>query len=297
MRLSLAQIEAFHLVVQLGSVQAAAERLRLSSPTVSVRLRLLERELDRKLFERRGRKLEVTAAGAALVADAEQILGLARHIAGRISPSQVRLRLGATDSFAMVCLPEMLQRLEREFPELSVDITVENSVVLNRRINDGQLDIAFFNKAQVRDHVRSEFFGNQDDSWVASPRLALSSQRIKPRDLIDLQIFTNPKPSGLNEQVLEWFSRSNLQPARLSTCNSLAVVVGLTVAGAGVSLLPTAILQSELRSGLLHRLQARPAIARQPLFAAYHVDAAGRYITRMLELARDVLSRTRFLVA
>ena len=101
MKLTLAQLEAFHWTLRLGSAHAAAERLHLSQPTISVRLRGLERGLERRLFERRGRRLEATTAGAALAVQAEQMLELATQIElGGADPLRTRLRLGAPDSFA-----------------------------------------------------------------------------------------------------------------------------------------------------------------------------------------------------
>src|SRR5262245_51916471 len=116
MKPTLAQLEAFHWIVQLGSVAAAAEKLHLSPPTISVRVRALERGLHRKLFERRGRHLAVTAEGATLAIEAEQMVALAERILGGAGPRRIRLRLGAFDSFALVCLPELLQAVEGAYP-------------------------------------------------------------------------------------------------------------------------------------------------------------------------------------
>jgi len=297
MKLTLAQLEAFHWTLRLGSAHAAAERLHLSQPTISVRLRALERTLERKLFERRGRRLQATTAGAALAGQAEQMLGLATRIEhGGADPLRTRLRLGAPDSFAMVCLPRLLGLLERDYSELTVDISVDNSLVLNRRLNQRDLDLAFISNVEVGDGVRSELLGLQDIAWVASPRLSLAARTVRPRDLAGCQIFTNPEPSRLNALVRDWFGRAGVEPGRISTCNSLVLMRRLIVSSAGVSLMPTAILQSDLRSGVLQRLATRPAIPEQRLYAAYHADAAGPATATILEITRRILSRSSFLV-
>jgi DNA-binding transcriptional LysR family regulator len=296
MRLTLAQLEAFHWTMRLGSAHAAAERLHLSQPTISVRIRALERGLERKLFERRGGRLRATTAGAALAVQAEQMLGLATRIGhDGADPLRTRLRLGAPDSFAMVCLPRLLGLLERDYPELTVDISVDNSLVLNRRLNQRDLDLAFISNPEVGEGVRSEMLGAQDLAWVASPRLKLAGRTIRPRDLAGCQIFTNPDPSRLHALVRDWFGRAGVEPGRISTCNSLVLMRRLIVSSAGASLMPTAILQAELRSGVLQRLATRPAIQEQRLYAAYHADAAGPGIATILAITRRMLARTRFL--
>src|SRR5262245_25039138 len=144
MKPTLAQIEAFYWIARLGSFQAAAAHLHLGQPTISVRIANLERTIGVKLFERQGRRLRVTAVGAGLAVKSERMLSLAAEIAGPVfDPLQSGLRLGAPDAFAMVCLPRLLQALEQKYPALEVALTVENSAVLNQRINDRELDVAF----------------------------------------------------------------------------------------------------------------------------------------------------------
>lgn len=141
MKVTLSQIEAFHWIASLGSFHAAAERLRVAQPTISVRIRALERLIGTRLFERKGRRIRVTPAGLELAEKAERILSIAGEISDsgpglgdRLRPP---LRLGAPDGFAMVCLPLMLQLMEKEDPELKMALTIENSAVLNQQVNVG----------------------------------------------------------------------------------------------------------------------------------------------------------------
>jgi DNA-binding transcriptional LysR family regulator len=297
MKPTLAQIEAFHWIARLGSFQAAAAHLHLGQPTVSVRIRKLERATGVTLFERQGRRVRLTAVGAGLAAKSERMLALAAEIAGPVfDPMQSGLRLGAPDAFAMVCLPRLLQSLEQKYPALKVALTVENSAVLNQRLNDRELDVAFLVNPECAAHVRAESLGRLDIAWVASPKLKLPRRPIRPADLAPYQLFTNPEPSRLMDLIHDWFARAGLVASRISTCNSLSVITKLTVVGAGVSLLPTAILESELRSGALRRLRIRPAMATQRLFAAYQAEQAGPGISTILATARAILDRTEFLL-
>ncbi|MCC6469905.1 MAG: LysR family transcriptional regulator [Alphaproteobacteria bacterium] len=300
MKVTLSQIEAFHWIAALGSFHAAAERLHVAQPTISVRIRALERSIGARLFERRGRKIRVTPAGLELAERAERLLTIAREISDagpnvgdRLRP---RLRLGAPDGFALVCLPLMLQLMEKEDPALKMALTIENSAVLNHQVNAGELDIAFIANPVVGSHVRTEYLGNQDIAWVASPRLALPNRVLRPADLAKFQIFTNPEPSRLIVLVREWFAGAGCDVARVSTCNNLSVIVRLTAAVAGISLLPTGIVQSELRSGELRRLDVRPAIPKQELAAVYHLGAERPAVEKVLAITRRVLKRKRFLL-
>src|SRR6476660_7081508 len=66
-------LQSFLVVIECGGFSAAAERLQLSQPAVSLQVRQLEKSLNATLIERVGRKARPTAAGSALLSHAEQI--------------------------------------------------------------------------------------------------------------------------------------------------------------------------------------------------------------------------------
>ena len=67
-RITIAQLEAFYWVAELGAVHKAAGRLNVTQPTVSLRLRQLEAELVAPVLEPHGRGVRVTLAGQAFLA-------------------------------------------------------------------------------------------------------------------------------------------------------------------------------------------------------------------------------------
>ncbi len=71
-KFSLAQLEAFLWICRLGTFHAAAERLNLTQPTVSLRIRELESALGARLFERRGNGMRLSAEGTILLRYAER---------------------------------------------------------------------------------------------------------------------------------------------------------------------------------------------------------------------------------
>jgi DNA-binding transcriptional LysR family regulator len=298
MKLTLAQLESFHWIAQLGSFGAAAEHLHLSQPAISVRLAGLERAVGKPLFKRQGRRMRLTPAGVALVEQAAHMLSLANGMVSEpaaLDPLQFRLRIGAPDSFALVCLPQLLETFEHEYPRLKVALTIENSSVLAQSLNDGDLDIAFVAEPQVNADVRTEYLGSMRFNWVASPRLGLPRRRARSAELAKYQIFTNPDPSKLNALTRDWFARAGHESLQFSTCNNLSVIVQLTVSGAGISLLPTSIVEGELRSRQLRRVLTTTALPLQRFFACYRMARSGKVVADFVDLARKVMRRKRFL--
>ena len=91
----------FWAVAKEGTVTAACEKLRLAQPTVSTQLRVLERSLGKKLFERHGRNLVLTETGRMVYRYANEIFSLGQELMdtleGRPVEGRQRLRVGIAD--------------------------------------------------------------------------------------------------------------------------------------------------------------------------------------------------------
>jgi len=118
---------------------------------------------------------------------------------------------------------------------------------------------------------------------------------VTPADLAEFDVLTDPQPSDLMLLVQSWFESAGCHPARISTCNSLSVILRLAAAGAGVALLPIAILPTEPEAGRLRVLRAQPEVARQRFFAAYLIEKAGPGVRAVLATARQVIARSTLL--
>src|SRR5882757_7466416 len=136
MRVTLAQLEAFYWIVQLGSFRDAARQIGRTQPSISLRLQELETALGERLLERDGRKIRVTTAGGRLLSYADRLLALTGELEGIVNNgrlSRERIRLGSVDSFAMTYLPDLLRAVAESSPETHVELTVDYSPNLRER--------------------------------------------------------------------------------------------------------------------------------------------------------------------
>jgi DNA-binding transcriptional LysR family regulator len=289
MQFSLAQLEALHWVVRLGSFRAAATRLNLTQPAVSVRIRELEAAAGGKLFMKGSYRAKPTPLGRELAAQAGQVIEACEQLAGHFAGGEELrgpIRIGVADSFAMVCLPELMRRIERRFPRVRAEIRVDFSVLLNDSLHAGDLDIAVLTAPAPGPLVTVEPLVDHELRWVASPKLALGKGTFTPADLAAVPIITNPNPSNLYTSITGWFAAAGVQPVRIHTCNSLVIMTRLALEGAGISLLPVAIVRKEIRRGALRALTVAPKIPAHRLAVAYRRDAPGpglRTVSQMIQ--------------
>jgi len=121
---------AFLVTAQEGSLSAAARALGLTQPTLGRQVDGLEQELGVVLFERVGRGLKLTPAGAALLphvqkmGEAAQRLALTAH--AQTSGMTGEVVIAASDAYAGLILPPIIARLRAAEPRISIAIAVSN---------------------------------------------------------------------------------------------------------------------------------------------------------------------------
>lgn len=125
-RLPLHTLPTFRVIAQLQNLRAAAEQLHLTHSAVSHQLKALETQLGHTLFERRGRRLVLNAAGQALLESVEQALQqLDRGVAAAANAAGLTpesLRLSVLPSFAQRWLLPRMARWRGLHPELALEI-------------------------------------------------------------------------------------------------------------------------------------------------------------------------------
>src|SRR5262245_51950939 len=126
MRYSLRQLEVFLAVARTGSVSRAGQELGLSQSATSSSLADLERQFDLRLFDRMGKRLRLSARGAALRARAEAVLELARDLERGFGSQVVehRLRVGATLTIGNYVAVPLVARFMKAHPAVGLTLEV-----------------------------------------------------------------------------------------------------------------------------------------------------------------------------
>jgi DNA-binding transcriptional LysR family regulator len=144
--LNLDQLRTFGLVIETGGFSAAADRLGLSQPAVSLQIRQLERRLAVRLVERVGKRAQATPAGMELLRHVPHIDGAVENaidaLAGHASGVAGRVRLGTGATACLHFLPAVLRTLRAQFPALGVVVSTGNTEDQARKVEENSLDLA-----------------------------------------------------------------------------------------------------------------------------------------------------------
>lgn len=146
-RFTLRQLEYFVAVGRAGSIAAAADRLNVSSPSISAAITQLETEFGITLFVREhARGLSLTKAGHRflertefVLREAEGLTTLAGEITGRI---QGTLSVGCLMTFAQIVMPGLRRAFQDAYPDVHINQRALNQAEIFSQLRRAELDIA-----------------------------------------------------------------------------------------------------------------------------------------------------------
>ena len=241
----------FAMIVETGSLSAAARALQTSPAMASKRLSRLEQRLGVRLIHRTTRKLVLTAPGERFYADVKQILGAieaaeSRAIGIRNEPSGP-LRVSAPTSFGRLHIAPSLDRFFRQFPlvELELDLTDEN------------VDL-YVDRVDLAVRITSDIPGNVDAWWLAPNHriLCASPEYIadngSPVDFGELHRHRLIAADGQLPWRLENGTRRHVVEGRSHIrTNSSEIVRELAISGVGIALRSLWDIDLALKAGKL----------------------------------------------
>jgi len=241
----------FHTVVREGGVAAAARKLRISHPTVSTQLRLLEESLGEPLFERTGRKLVLTDAGRYAAHYAAEIFSLGRELVdgmgSRATGRAPRLAIGISDPVPKLIARRLLAVYDDQEPAVRITLRQGPTSELVEELASHRLDAVVTDApGPIRPDVFDRLLGECGTTFFAAPSLlralATSSSRPQPEfpHLLDGAPFLLPGPESAMRRGLEdFFAKRNLHPRVVAEIDDSALLKVYGQEGAGFFAGPT----------------------------------------------------------
>lgn len=261
-RLSLDHLQTFADVVELGSFSAAARRLNLTQPAVSLQIKQLEGRLGVRLIERVGRRAHATAAGRDLLTHVHQVdaavAGALAAVADHREGGSGRLRLGTGATACIYLLPPVLRALRQKFPALEIVVSTGNSPDIVAALEANAIDVALVTLPAPGRSLQSVW--TRDDEMVAifSAGTAPLPARITAEFLAARPLVLYEAGGHARRVIDDWFMRAGLAVKPVMELGSVEAIKKLVGAGMGCAVLPQLALAE--RSG--DKLIVRPLSPR-----------------------------------
>lgn len=278
---SVRQLQYFVAVAELRGFRRAAEACHVSQPSLSAQIARLEEALGVQLLERNARGVRVTAAGEAVLARARQLLLAAGDVneAARQQgdPLSGTLRIGVIPTVCPYLLPEVTPALHHALPNLAIVWSEDKTQTLVKQIADARIDAAIVAHDPRVASLDSALIGDDPFVLAAAPGhpLVKSASPAAAAVLDGVTVLLLEDGHCFRDQALAFCGATGAHEGTLSA-TSLATLVQMVGAGAGVTLLPTMAVAVENRRGQLAvRAFKRPAPTRTIVLAWRKGSALG----------------------
>ncbi len=288
---TLDQLRILKAIAAEGSFKRAADSLYVSQPAVSLQVQNLERSLAVPLFDRGGRRAQLTEAGHLLLEYGDRILSLCQETCRAIEDLQNlqggTLIVGASQTTGTYLLPRMIGQFRQRYPEVAVQLHVHSTRRTAWAVANGQIDLAI-----VGGELPPELQESLEIAPYAEDELALimpvfhplaTSEVIARSDLYKLKFITLDSQSTIRKVIDQVLTRGGIETRRLRIemeLNSIEAIKNAVQSGLGVAFASTTAIEKELQMGVIHRARIESVEVKRTLSVIFNPN---RYRSKAAE--------------
>lgn len=271
----------FWRVAKKGSLTHAAEQIHTSQSALSTQIKQLENRLGKPLFDRRGRRLELTATGQQVFAYADSIFGLGEQMLGWLEgrdEGTTHVRVGSVSTMSRNFQVNWLRSLFRD-PTVVLSVDSGSLQTLVERLLRHQLDVVLANEPVLSDPARpvsSRFLGSQVISLVGrADRWSGTTLRV-PQDLDAVEMAMPSLRHSVRAQFDALCFSAGVQPRLRAEIDDMTMLRLVARDSGWITVLPEVVVQDELRSGeLVHVGQSSQLTEHFYAITAQHRQPVG----------------------
>jgi len=262
MNITLKQLQVFVCITQEKTITAAAKKLFMSKPAVSMALAELEKQLNYKLFERKHSRLIINEWGKQLLPLADEQLEHSKNISrlfDQQTTSDITLRIGSSNTIGNHITPFLIADFRQQTQQVNQSLQIDNSSTICQHIKEYEIDIAL---------IEGYSFDNQLmlTRWLQDEMLVLCNRdhplvqkkTINWQDLENQQWILRESGSGTREFFLKNIGEKLTNYHITLELNTTEAIINSTTAGLGITCISKLAARHALKDKRLMQLNLAP---------------------------------------
>ncbi len=295
---TLDQLRILKAIAAEGSFKRAADSLFISQPAVSLQVQNMEKQLNVPLFDRGGRKAQLTEAGKLLLSYGEQVLNLCQETCRAIEDLQNlqggTLIVGASQTTGTYLLPRMIGLFRKKYPQVEIQLQVHSTRRTSWAVANGLVDLAIIGgKVPLELQEILEVIPYAEDELaliLPSFHPLANLDKIQKEDLYKLGFITLDYQSTIRKVIENVLIRSGIDTGSLKVemeLNSIEAIKNAVQAGLGAAFVSTTAIEKELEMGVLHATRIQDVSVQRTLSVIINPN---RYRSKAAEaFSQDIL--------
>lgn len=258
----------FLLVAEQRSFSKAAESLHISQPAVSRHIKEMELHYDASLFDRKGNRIYLTAAGEkvyhALREIAQHYRNLNFEMGEMHSVQSGEIIIGASSTIAQYVIPRVMASFHKRYSHIQLHLMNGNSSEMEQLLLDNRVDLALVENLSSQGGIRYRDFLH-DELIVVTGKNSLYAERatIEKEDLQQIPLVLRKEGSGTLEVIRQLFARHQIPFRDLNTpihLGSTESIKNFLLDFNGLAIISEKAVQNELYLKTLVKLQVTDII-------------------------------------
>lgn len=277
----------FKTILETGSFQNAANKLGYTQSTITFHIRQLEREFSIKLFEKIGRRMVLTHAGAdilphvdILLASLQQIRNYGKDGAGLSGT----LKVAMPESLLVYKMQNVLKEFKRLAPDVKLSLQSFNCYTINNYVLNGEIDIGIqYDIEGYTGNIAVDELEKIDLTMVSSREYNPGTfpERMAETSLI----VSNDPEDACRVIVCSYLKESKIIYRDMIELGSIEAIKRSVINGLGIAYMPRHTVEEELARGNLREIDTEISSKEVTVICAYHRN---KWLTPAMELFIDL---------
>lgn len=260
----------FLVLCETMNYTRAAERLCLTQPAVTHHIHYLEEHYGCRLFSYAGKVLRLTEAGLRLREFTRSMAYNSQKIEEAMAAdAPISLRVGTSKTIGEYVVAPKVEHFLRAHPEANFSLLVDNTQVLFRALEEGQLDFVLVEGFFERSRYETQLFRREAFFGVCTPGHRLAGRSVPLDELRGERLILREVGSGTRAIFEDALRRLNCTLdsfESIVTISEFEAIKSLVADGLGISFLYAPVVEKELAQGKLDRFE----LADAPMSGAFY---------------------------
>lgn len=233
-------------VARLGSFTKAAQALYITQPTISKTVKAMEEELGVVLFDRVGKKIELTDAGQIIVSQAQQIVTSFQNLMAELDDlrnmKKGHIRIGLPPMVGSSFFPKVIGEFHQRYPEITIQLFEDGAKKVEQGVASGALDVGVAVLPTVEEELSYFPFVEEKLNLVVHPTHPLAEQA--SADLAELAqdgFVLFREDFTLHDRIISECAKAGFQPHVIYESSQWDLISEMVAVGLGITLLPETI--------------------------------------------------------
>lgn len=235
------QLRYFIAIAEEKNITAAANRLHMSQPPLSILLKQLEDELGVKLMERHGKSMELTDKGTLLYQRALQLVNSVEEIKNELHETEEGKRgvlSVGINTLSVSGFSEILHSFHKKYPLVSLKVVQNDSLYLSEMVKSRAIEMAFVRLPLEHRGLTYHHLLNEPFVFVSNKEAQITS--LEEISRIPL-IIPSTEGLGIYHTISEAFTKQKLSLTRIGECSDMHVLMEMVKNGMGVTIVPKSV--------------------------------------------------------